>query len=124
MKKSNFIEIVSLVGLVSIILFSSTTLYGQNKLGDESSAKLSKRIEKLETLVKEQQKQIESLQNEIEKIKKESPIVTLPSYPNSLEEFSNKMPNGAKPFRFNGQTYYMVPLNKLNLDQEKLNMDK
>ena len=72
MKKSNFIEIISSIGFVSIILFSSITLYGQNKMDDESSTKISKRIETLETLVKEQQKQIESLQNEIDKIKKEN----------------------------------------------------
>lgn len=124
MKRSNLIGTISFIGFVSIILFSSKLLYGQDKTNNESTAQLSKRIEWLETLVKEQQKKIESLESDIEKIKKESPMVTLPSFPNNLRDLSNKLPKGTKPFTFNGQTYYMVPLNKLETEFGKLDKNK
>ncbi|MCX6167904.1 MAG: hypothetical protein NTX65_01070 [Ignavibacteriales bacterium] len=123
MGKYDFIKIVSLIGLVGIFILYSNSALGQDKEKDELTAKFLKRIETLETLVKEQGKLIEMMQKEIDKIKKESPLVTLPPFPNNLKDFSNKLPNGATPFHFNGQTYYMVPLNKLTKDQESLNKD-
>ncbi|MBA4406167.1 hypothetical protein C0389_02715 [bacterium] len=113
MGKSNFTRIVNIIGFLSIILFSSDLLFSQDTKKDDADSKLTKRIEYLETLVKGQQKQIESLQKEILKLKFEKPMVTLPA-DSALNYFSEKFPNGARPFKFNGRTYYMVPLSKLN----------
>ena len=122
MKRSIFIGTALFVGLV-IFLFSSELNYGQDKKGNESNGKLLKRIESLEKIVKEQQGKIETLQSEIDKIKRESPLATLPSLP-GLKEGQNSFPKGAKPFNFNGQTYYMTPLNNISPDSSRSELKK
>ena len=122
MKRSNIIGPLLFIGLV-IILFSSELNYGQDKTGNDSDGKLLKRIESLEKIVKEQQNKIETLQLELDKISRESPLTALPSLPR-LKEGQNSFPKGAKPFNFNGQTYYMTPLNKLSPDSSRSELKK
>jgi hypothetical protein len=64
---------------------------------------LKERIDALEKTVKNQEKQITALGEKLAKLK--NPLLALPKDMNP-----NRMPKGSKPFNFNGQEYYMVPL--------------
>jgi hypothetical protein len=123
MKNINYMKTVSLLGLVAIFLLYSDFAFGQGKK-DDSTAKLIQRIESLEKKIQDQEKQIETLQDDLNKMKKESPMVTIPPLGSNLKGFSKELPYGATPFKFNGQIYYMVPLNKLTGENKGLNKYK
>jgi hypothetical protein len=88
--------------LILTLAVPAPNLAQDKKLNDEIKS-LTSRIEALEKQIKEQDIKIEKLNNELEQF--HSSMFAIPKIPNS-----NDLPKGSKPFQFNGQTYYMVPI--------------
>jgi len=105
--KKNIIQFSSLIFIALVlILFMSGQNPAQDKKGDEKIQPLIDRIEALEKKVKEQDTKISELNSELDKIKNSNPMFAIPNLPDL-----KNLPKGSKPFQFNGQTYYMVPVN-------------
>ena len=102
--KANFLQLSTLIVLTLLVtLATPAASYAQDKKSGDDIKALINRIDALEKKVKEQDTKIAELNNEISRL--QNPMLAIPHIPNMRE-----LPKGSKPFNFNGQTYYMVPI--------------
>ncbi|MGD1007953.1 MAG: hypothetical protein ABR980_12075 [Ignavibacteriaceae bacterium] len=100
----NIIQFASLIVMALILTLAiPVSTLAQGKKGDDEIKSLVNRIDALEKKVKEQDTIIANLNNKLDKIN--NPILAIPN----IQDWNN-LPKGSKPFQFNGQTYYMVPI--------------
>ncbi len=92
--------------LIISALIISIPVKAQNKNDTDDTAKLKAKIEMLQKKIQKQEEEISRLQSEVENLKKKNPLIEIPK-PDGNKEFRK-----GKPFEFNGELYYMVPLNK------------
>lgn len=90
--------------IFSISLISSP-IKAQDKTSGDEIVKMQSKIEMLEKKLQKQEDEINNLKKEVDNLKKRRPMLAVPDLKNG-----NNFRRG-KPFEFNGQLYYMVPLN-------------
>jgi hypothetical protein len=86
------------------ILIGSAKISSQQNNNVDSVNVLKRRIEELEIKAKLQQEKIKQLEGMVGQLNQKKPFLTIPSVPNYPK------PKNGKPFEFNGETYYMLPL--------------
>ena len=93
------------VFLLAYISSISSPVKAQDKTNDDEITKMQNKIEMLEKKLQKQEDEINNLKKEVDNLKKGRPFLAVPDLKNE-----NNFHKG-KPFEFNGQLYYMVPLN-------------
>ncbi len=109
---TNYFFFVLVFLSISLISFP---IKAQDKSKDDEISKLHDKIEMLGKKMQNQANEINNLKKEVENMKKRKPMLAVPDLKNE-----NNLRKG-KRFEFNGQVYYMVPL---NTDNKKNNNDK
>ena len=89
----------------SIILLNSKVVKAQDKNKEDEISNLKDKIEMLEKKLQKQEDEIAGLKKEVDDLKNKKPLLALPE----IRDHNNL--RKGKRFEFNGQTYYMVPLN-------------
>lgn len=107
MKTKSFQQKLSSILVLFTILSISSLSYTQQRDDLEEIKKLKEQIGKLELKVNEQAEAITKLQKEISALKSRSPLLAIPKSGDK-----STLPKGSREFYFNGQTYYIVPLDK------------
>lgn len=96
--------IISILFPVIIFILAGSS-FAQESANAEEIIKLKDQINKLEMKVNEQSETIKKLQKEISGLKSQGPLLAIPKSGDI-----KSLPKGSRPFYFNGQTYYIVPL--------------
>jgi hypothetical protein len=96
------------IGLVAFLSSAETAPEMQRQDSGKSIQELQKRVEKLETEIRALQKQMKELESRR--------TITIPG---SQLPKGFPIPQGSKPFKFNGQTYWYVPVHSDRLNPSK-----
>jgi hypothetical protein len=101
-------KLISMSLFFSLFLeYSAIVLFAQKQTKDESGLKLKMKIEELESKLEQQKHELDSLQSELKNLKSQKPLIALPA-PKDFRD----LPKGATPFEFNGNTYYVVLIDR------------
>ncbi len=99
------LSVLALCGLLYLAVPASTSSAQDEPDGPD--ADLQAQVERLEKQAEDLQKQVEALQKQVAELERRlGAIDEVPRLPEDGEEVSP----GARPFKFNDQTYYLVPL--------------
>ena len=112
MKNKSTIKLLTCLLFLSSFVFISGESKAQQRESDNAAVKLNNKIEQLEKKIENQQAEIENLRQEVDKLKKTRPWLAVPKI-----EKNDNFRKGRR-FEFNGQVYYMVPLNSGNVNND------
>ncbi len=99
--------VLALCGLLYLAAPSGTSSAQDEPDGQD--ADLQAQVERLEKQAEDLQKQVEALQKQVAELERQlRAIDEAPRLPENGEE----MPPGSRPFKFNDQTYYLIPLDE------------
>lgn len=110
MKNKPILSFLIVIFFLFSLVFISNETKGQDK--DSTDTKLKDKISLLEKKIQNQQDEIEGLKKEIDKLKKTRPWLAVPKI-----EGNDRLRKGRR-FEFNGQVYYMIPLNSGSVKNE------
>ncbi len=103
-KRLRFALVILFFFGITLSFTSFTTRNNENKSNDEIAV-LHQKLDSLSTKVAELEKRVDNLGNS---------KLALPVPPPNFRLHKNEIPKEWKHFDFNGQAYYMVPLNGSN----------
>jgi uncharacterized coiled-coil protein SlyX len=120
MKNRRFASILVVAGCAMLVFVLSSK--ASDKQSSQQNAKENEAvIQELKDKVVKLEAQVAELQKQLDEIRKKSPHPYF-AIPEPNPKPKNPIPHDWKPFNFNGQRYYIVPLNQSQLSPAVQNL--